>query len=237
MNATMAYVRQLLAGRDFAVVNPAAGQMMNFVYLVGDRDTKECVLVDPAWDVRGVLAVAAEEGLTVVGVVATHDHQDHVGGNLFGLAIEGAAKVVELAQVKVWVHELDAVRLARSAGVADADLVRVTDGSRLTVGQTEIELIHTPGHTPGSMCLRVGDGLITGDTLFVGACGRVDLPGSNPDDMYASLQKLAALPDDLVVYPGHHYGSARTSTIGEQKRTNPYLRVGSLAEWRALQGE
>jgi glyoxylase-like metal-dependent hydrolase (beta-lactamase superfamily II) len=87
------------------------------------------------------------------------------------------------------------------------------------------------------MCLRVGDALITGDTLFVGACGRVDLPGSNVDDMYRSLtQVLAALPDEVVVYPGHHYGSARTSTIGDEKRTNPYLRVGSLDDWRALQG-
>ncbi|HEY3354062.1 MAG TPA: MBL fold metallo-hydrolase [Polyangia bacterium] len=233
----MLYLRQLLSGNDFALVNPAAAQMMNFAYLVGDRDTKECVVVDPAWDVRGLLGLAAEDGMKVTGVVATHNHPDHVGGNLFGLGIEGAAVLVELSKVKVWVHELDAPRLAQVTGLSPDDLVGVMDGGSLPVGGTVIEFIHTPGHTPGSMCLRVGDGLITGDTLFVGACGRVDLPGSNPDDMFASLQKLAALPDELVVYPGHHYGGARTSTMGEEKRTNPYLRVRTLEEWRGLQGE
>jgi hydroxyacylglutathione hydrolase len=236
MNASMLYFRQLLAGRDFALLSPAAGQMANFVYLVGDREIGECVLIDPAWDIRGLLSLALEDGMKVVGAVATHGHPDHVGGNLFGFAIEGAAKLVEVARVKVWVHEADVGQLKHHTGLKDEELVIVRGDEKLVVGTTEIGFIHTPGHTPGSMCLRVGDGIITGDTLFVGACGRVDLPGSSPEQMWASLtQKLAVLPDEVVIYPGHHYGSARTSTVGDEQRTNPFLKARPFTEWRSLE--
>jgi glyoxylase-like metal-dependent hydrolase (beta-lactamase superfamily II) len=234
---TMPIVKQLLSGRDFAIVNPAAGQMANFTYLIGDADAKEGVLVDPAWDVRSLKTIAEEAGLKLVGIVATHAHPDHVGGSLLGFGIEGVGKLVEVAAVKVWVHEADAAELRRVTGVREQDLVTVKDGDVLKLGDTEIRFIHTPGHSPGSMCLRVGDGIITGDTLFVGACGRIDLPGSDSAAMWQSLNRtLAALPDDLVVYPGHDYGRARRSTIGDEKRTNPYMRISTLADWRAIQG-
>jgi hydroxyacylglutathione hydrolase len=230
------YLRQLLSGQDFAVVNPAAGQMANFAYLVGDQDLGECYVVDPAWDVRGLLDVAAADGMKVIGAIATHGHADHVGGSIMGFSIEGVARLVALAGIKVWVHELDAAQLRRGTGLAESDLVIVTGGDTLTVGDQTIEIIHTPGHTPGGVCLKVGGAVLTGDTLFVGACGRVDLPGSDPKQMYHSLTvTLRGLPDDTVVYPGHDYGPRPQSTIGDEKRTNPFLQVGRYDDWNALE--
>ena len=233
----MPVIKQLLSGRDFAIVNPAAGQMANFSYLVGDAEAKEAVLVDPAWDVRGLKTIAEEAGFKLVGIVATHAHPDHVGGRIFGFDIEGVGKLVEVTGLKVWVHEEDQAELGLMTGLKAEHMIAVKDGDVLKLGATEIRFIHTPGHSPGSMCLAVGDAILTGDTLFVGACGRIDLPGSDPAAMWRSLNvTLAALPDDVVVYPGHDYGPARRSTIGEEKRRNPYMRIGTLADWRAIQG-
>jgi len=232
MNGSMLYVRQLLAGRDYAIVNPVAGQMANFAYLVGDKDKGECYVVDPAWDPRGLVQIAEEEGMKVVGGIATHCHADHVGGSMMGFPIQGVAELVELAKVKIWVHEDDATDLRRGTGLGAEDLCIVRGGDTLPVGDQTFEFIHTPGHTPGGMCVLVGDGVLTGDTLFVGACGRVDLPGSDPREMYRSLhERLAALPDDTVVYPGHDYGERPASTLGEERQANPYLNFASLESW------
>jgi len=235
MNGSMLYVRQLLAGRDYAIVNPVAGQMANFAYLVGDKDKGECYVVDPAWDPRGLIQIAEEEGMKVVGGIATHCHADHVGGSMMGFPIQGVAELVALAKVKVWVHEADAAELRRGTGLGPEDLCIVGGGDTLPVGTQTIEFIHTPGHTPGGMCLLAGGGVITGDTLFVGACGRVDLPGADPRKMYESLTvTLRALPDELVVYPGHDYGRAPRSTIGEEKRHNPFMQPGRFKDWDLL---
>ena len=230
------FLRQLLAGRDFARADPAAGQMANFVYLIGDPATRECVVVDPAWDVRGVVLAAEESGYKLVGALATHYHPDHVGGSMFGLRVEGLARLLELRGVKVWVHKQEADGLKRVTGLSDGDLVQADGGDTLRVGTVEIRLLHTPGHTPGSQCFLVGNRLVAGDTLFVQGCGRVDLPGGDPEEMYRSLQRLAALPDDTLLYPGHDYADRPQSTIGDEKRGNVYLRAQSLDDWQRLMG-
>jgi glyoxylase-like metal-dependent hydrolase (beta-lactamase superfamily II) len=231
------HLQQLLAGREVAGDNAPAAQMANFMYVVGDETTRECVLVDPAWDVRGIHEAAVAAGYKPIGALVTHYHPDHVGGRIFGISIEGLADLLTLAPMKIYVnkHEADGVR--KVTGVSESDLVRVEGGDTLKVGGLELTFLHTPGHTPGSQCFLVGGNLISGDTLFIEGCGRVDLPGADPDQMYESLtQKLAKLPDDTILYPGHDYADRPTSTMGDEKRKNAYLRVPSLAAWRSLMG-
>lgn len=232
------YFRQLLAGRDLAQRHPVAGQMANFMYLLGDPGSRDAYVVDPAWDVGGLLDQAAADGYTVRGALVTHYHPDHVGGDLFGLRIDGLARLLERVAVPIYVnkHEADGVKVV--TGVAESDLRRVDDGDRLALGERSLRFLHTPGHTPGSQCFLLDDGrLVAGDTLFVQGCGRVDLPGGDSDAMYHTLTgKLAKLPPTTVLYPGHHYGPAATSTIGDELESNVYLRVRSLADWRRLMG-
>ena len=215
----------------------ACGDMANFVYVIGDETTRQCVLVDPAWDVRGLYDHVTAAGYTPIGALVTHYHQDHVGGRIFGLEIEGLAQLLELAPLKIHVHKDEADGLKKVTGVSESDLVRVEGGDKLALGGVEITFLHTPGHTPGSQCFLVGNRLVSGDTLFIEGCGRVDLPGADPDQMYESLtQRLARLPDDTILYPGHDYADRPTSTLGFEKRHNVYLRVPSLEAWRKLMG-
>ncbi len=231
------YLRQLLAGRQVACDHTVAAQMANFMYLIGDPASKKAMLVDPAWNVGDLLAVAEGDGYDVVGALVTHYHPDHVGGNLFGFEIEGLARLLETASVPVYVNKHEADGLRKVTGVSASDLKKVDDGDTVKLGEREIRFLHTPGHTPGSQCFLVGDRLVAGDTLFVRGCGRVDLPGSDPEAMYYTLtQKLAKLPRETVLYPGHHYGPTETSTIADELENNAYLRVGSLDDWRRLMG-
>ncbi len=231
------YFRQLLAGREVAQVHPVAGQMRNFMYLIGDPGSREAVVVDPAWDVASLLAAAEADGYRVVGALVTHYHPDHVGGDLFGLSIEGLTELLERAAVPIYVHRQEAHGLRVVTGVAKSDLRQVEGGDTLRLGGVEIRFLHTPGHTPGSQCFLVGDRLVAGDTLFVQGCGRVDLPGGDAEALYHSLTgTLAKLPPETVLFPGHHYGPTPTSTIGRELEENFYLKVGSLADWRRLMG-
>ena len=231
------YFRQLLAGRDFATDDRVAAGMVNFVYLIGDRATRECVVVDPAWDVDGILEVVDADGMTLVGALGSHYHPAHVGGSMFGFTVEGMARLVERRPVKLHVNEHEAEGVRIVTGLDESDLVRHSGGDVLEVGDVEVRFVHTPGHTPGSQCFLVGNRLVSGDTLFVQGCGRVDLPGGDPEQMYESLtQRLAKLPDDTVLYPGHDYGPKPTSTIGEQKRENYSMRVPSLEAWLGMMG-
>lgn len=219
------YLRQLRAGRDFAQADAIAGQMANFVYLVGDRAKGECLVVDPAWDVDGVLEAAAADDMRVVGALVTHYHPDHVGGSLFGHEVQGLARLLEKNPCPIHVHEAEAHGVKAVTGVSDADLVKHASGARIRAGDVDVELLHTPGHTPGSSCFRCRGALIAGDTLFLQGCGRVDLPGGDPEEMRRTLtQRLAALPEDLVLYPGHHYGPGTHAPLREVRRTNPALR-------------
>jgi glyoxylase-like metal-dependent hydrolase (beta-lactamase superfamily II) len=237
MSSEPLYFRQLLAGRQVARRHPVAGQMANFMYLLGDTATREALVVDPAWDVASLLDLAEADGYRVVGALVTHYHPDHVGGDLFGLSIEGVAQLLARAPVPLYVnkHEAHGVRVV--TGVSESDLKKVDDGDTLRLGDVEVRFLHTPGHTPGSQCFMVGDRLIAGDTLFVQGCGRVDLPGGDAEAMYHTLTgKLAKLPAETVLFPGHHYGPTPTSTIGGELEQNVYLRVRSLADWRRLMG-
>lgn len=208
------------------------GPMQNFVYLVGDQDTRECVVVDPAWEIDGIAETVAADDMHLTGVLVTHTHQDHVGGHLFGYDIPGVEELLAKHPARIYVHKAEGEFL-KGFG---SDLVRVDGGDALQVGALALTFIHTPGHTPGSQCFLVDGRLISGDTLFIRSCGRTDLPGSDPQEMYYSLtQRLAALPDDTVVLPGHNYGGPST-TIGAEKRENPMMRFPSVTHFLRVMG-
>ena len=212
------------------------GPMQNFVYLVGDPAARECVVVDPAWEIDTIVETAERDGMRLVGALVTHTHQDHVGGSLesWGMPgrIPGVEDLLERVPLKVYVHKAEREFL-RGFG---SDLVQVDNHDTLALGQLTLTFMHTPGHTPGSQCFLVGDRLVSGDTLFIGSCGRTDLPGSDPSDMYYSLtQRLAALPDDTILLPGHNYGGP-SSTIGDEKRQNPFMRFAALGDFLQVMG-
>lgn len=231
------YFRQLLAGRDFAKSNPVAAQMVNFCYLIGDRETRECVVVDPAWDVAGLVDLARGDDMEIVGALATHYHPDHVGGDLFGHSIEGVARLQEIRAVPIHCNRAEAKGVRVVTGLSESDIRGHDGGDVLEIGKVRIEMLHTPGHTPGSQCFLVENRLVSGDTLFVQGCGRVDLPGGDPEEMYRTLsQRLAKLPDNTVLYPGHHYGSTVTSTMGEQRQENYAFAPRSMGDWLRLMG-
>ena len=220
----------------------AVGQMANFAYLLGSRSTREVLLVDPAWSVDALLDKAEGDGMQVVGALVTHYHQDHVGGSIFGMDIEGLARLLERKPVPIHVNEHEADGLRQVTGASESDLVRRESGDLIELGGIRVLLLHTPGHTPGSQCFLVEESgqagrLVSGDTLFLGSCGRVDLPGANPEDMYRSLNTtLRALPDETLLFPGHMYASEPYDTMGSQKRTNPFLRVASLDDFLGFMG-
>lgn len=218
------------------------GEMANLAYLVGSRETREVLLVDPAWSVDALLDKAFADGMTPVGALTTHYHQDHVGGSIFGMEIEGVARLLERQPMPIYVNEHEADGTRHVTGASESDLKRMEGGDTLTLGQIRIRLLHTPGHTPGSQCFLVEEQgqpgrLISGDTLFLGSCGRVDLPGSNPEDMYRSLNEtLKRLPDETLLYPGHLYSAEASDTLGNEKQNNPFLRVTSLEQFLMFMG-
>lgn len=230
------YFRQLLAGRDFAVGDALAAQMVNFVYAVGDRRAGECLLVDPAWAVGDLLDAVAADGMAVVGVVASHYHPDHIGGSMLGPQIEGVPALLERLDVPVHVQAEEAPWVTRTIGVTTDQLTTHATGDVVTVGAVEVQLLHTPGHTPGSQCLLVEGRLLSGDTLFLDGCGRTDLPGSDAGAMYDSLQRLAALPAGTVVYPGHRYSAASRATMEAIGQQNDVFTPSSREEWLATFG-
>jgi glyoxylase-like metal-dependent hydrolase (beta-lactamase superfamily II) len=218
------------------------GEMANLAYLIGSRSTREVLLVDPAWNVDGLLEQAEADGMKVVGALITHYHQDHVGGSIFGMNIEGVAKLLERAPVPIYVNEHEAEGTRRITGASASDLAPRSGGDVIELGGVRVRLLHTPGHTPGSQCFLVEESgrpgrLVSGDTLFLGSCGRVDLPGSDPEEMYRSLnEKLKRLPDETLLYPGHLYSSEASGRMGDEKRTNPFLRVASLDQFLMFMG-
>lgn len=225
------YFRQLLAGRDLARTDPVARQMVNFVYLIGDRETGEAVAVDPAYAPGEVLDLLAADGMRLTGVLATHYHPDHVGGDMMGFSIVGIAALLERADVPVHVQRDEAALVSAVTGVTDA-LVGHDSGDTVTVGSVGIELLHTPGHTPGSQCFLVDGKLVAGDTLFLEGCGRTDLPGGDPEQMWFSLtQRLGKVPDETVLYPGHLYSADPSATMGETRARNYVFQPKSLEDW------
>jgi hydroxyacylglutathione hydrolase len=208
------------------------GPMQNYVYLVGDPTTREAAVVDAAWDIDTVLQTAEADGYRITHDLVTHFHPDHLGGAFMGHSVIGAAELVARVPAKVVVHKAELPFVHRITGLSDSDVTAVEGGDDLMIGNLKVKLLHTPGHTPGSQCFLVGSAVVSGDTLFIGSCGRVDLPGSSPEDMYRSLHEvLAALPDETVLLPGHNYADRPTSTIGDEKRTNMMLRFQNLKDF------
>ena len=231
------YFRQLLAGRDFAADDQIARQMVNFVYLIGDRITGQAVIVDPAYGVDDLLGILAADGMTCVGALATHYHPDHIGGDMMGFGIEGITRLLELAPVPIHIQAEEAPWVSRSTGVSPADLFVHDGGDQVHVGSVPITLVHTPGHTPGSQCFLVDGRLVAGDTLFLDGCGRTDLPGGDPEAMYESLHtRLARVPDDTVLFPGHLYSPYPSATMGETRANNYVFRPRTPEQWMTMFG-
>jgi hydroxyacylglutathione hydrolase len=231
------YIKQLLAGRDFATSDVFASRMANFVYLIGDSESHECLVVDPAWDVDGILNAIDKVGMRLTGVLVTHYHPDHIGGEIFGVNIAGLADLLAKRPVKVHANREEVEGITLVAGISASDVIAHSGGDRVEVGGVAITLLHTPGHTPGSQCFLAESCLVSGDTLFINGCGRVDLPGGNPDQMYHSLtQVLAKLPEQTALYPGHNYASQMQSTIGQEKTHNIYMNMTNRNDWLRLMG-
>jgi glyoxylase-like metal-dependent hydrolase (beta-lactamase superfamily II) len=226
------YFRQLLAGRDFATSDQLARQMVNFVYLIGDRETGEAMVVDAAYGIRDLLDIVAADGMRLVGALATHYHPDHVGGDMMGYQIAGVSELLALNPVPIHVQAEEAPWVRRVTGASASDLVEHASGDTVMVGKIPIELIHTPGHTPGSQCFFVDGRLVSGDTLFLEGCGRLDLPGGDPVAMYESLTtKLSKVPDDAILFPGHLYSPEPSATMGETRQYNYVFRPKSAEQW------
>ncbi|HEX3547816.1 MAG TPA: MBL fold metallo-hydrolase [Mycobacterium sp.] len=230
------YFRQLLSGRDFAAGDMFAQQMRNFAYLIGDRETGDCVVVDPAYAAQDLVDALEADGMHLSGVLVTHHHPDHVGGSMAGFEMKGLAELLERVSVPVHVNTHEAEWVSRVTGIARSELTSHEHGDKVKVGDVDIELLHTPGHTPGSQCFLLDDRLVAGDTLFLEGCGRTDFPGGDVDEMFRSLQALAQLSGDPTVFPGHWYSAAPSASLSEVKRSNYVYRVGNLDQWRTLMG-
>ncbi len=224
------------AEQELIIEQIEIGPMQNFTYLVGSRSTREVVVVDPAWDIDGLTKHLEERDYKLTAALVTHYHPDHCGGSMGGHSIDGVAELVSRHPVKVYTHREEADGLKKVTGLSDSDIVKVDSGDHLEVGIVDVEFLHTPGHTPGSQCFRIKKTLVSGDTLFINGCGRVDLPGSDSEDMFRSMKKLAELPDDTLLLPGHNYGDVPNATMGETKQHNTYLRIDDLATWKMIMG-
>jgi len=205
----MPYLRQL-----------QLGPMENFVYLVGADDSPATAVIDPAWDVDAVLEAARADGRTLTDALVSHHHYDHCNG---------LVPLLERVPVRVWAHARDAEHLPREVR---SEVKPLSGGDAVEVGSLSIRALHTPGHTPGSTCFQLADALFAGDTLFVNACGRCDLPGGDVAQMFDSLSRLSRIGDEVRLYPGHDYGDVPVSTIGRERGQNPYFQLlGSLEEF------
>ena len=211
----------------------ALGPMQNYVYLLGDPETKEAAVVDPAWNVPVILQEARESGYRITHVILSHGHYDHING------VEELVEATD-ATVCAYKSELEEFIAEGMGGlvIPRSSLKKTDTGASVLVGKMTVQTIHTPGHTPGSQCLRIDHGpervLVTGDTLFVGTIGRCDLPFSSPHDLFRSLGKIKKLNDETVFYPGHDYGATPHNTLGREKKSNPFLMADSVEDFLQL---
>jgi glyoxylase-like metal-dependent hydrolase (beta-lactamase superfamily II) len=205
------YLRQLLVG-----------PMENFVYLLGSTDAKEVAVVDPAWDVEAIERAASQDGKTISCAILSHCHFDH---------INGIPDLLSRHDVPVYAQKAEIDFSPQLRDLASS-IKGLAPGDEIPVGPLKIKALHTPGHTPGSQCFYCGGSLVSGDTLFIKACGRCDLPGGDPEAMHRSLtQVLAKLPDETKLFPGHDYADVPVSTIADEKKENPYLQFSDLSSF------
>lgn len=225
------YFKQLLSGRDFACNDQMANQMVNFVYVIGDLVSRECVIIDPAYAVKELTEIVQADDMVISGVLGTHYHPDHLGGSMMGWNIEGISTLLETVDVPIHINSNESEWVRKTTGVS-TDVLSLHDaGDVIRIGEIDITLLHTPGHTPGSQCFLVDNKLVSGDTLFLEGCGRTDLPGSNPDDMYDSLTLLSLLPDEIIVYPGHQYSQPTHMQLGDVRLTNYVFKPKTKEAW------
>ena len=231
------YFRQLLAGRDFAKNDPIARQMVNFVYAIGDRQTGEAVLVDPAYAPGELVDVLEADDMMLPGALVTHYHPDHSGGDMMGHNIAGVRELLERVEVPLHIQGDEVEWLRKVTEVSDDQLHTHTSGDVVMVGEVPITLIHTPGHTPGSQCFLVEGKLVAGDTLFLEGCGRTDLPGGDPAALYESLtQRLSKVSDDTTLYPGHLYSAEPSASMGDTRTHNLVFAPRNATEWMGMFG-
>jgi len=199
------------------------GPLQNFVYLIGSRESRQTAVVDPAWDVPRILEAAQQDEMRITHAIITHTHFDH---------INGLEPLMEALDVQVVVHKKEADALPIDPARAQV----IEGGQEISLGGVTLSFLHTPGHSPGAICVATGDLLLTGDTLFVGGCGRCDLPGGDPELMYKSLTRLSQLDEQMVIHPGHHYAEQPTSLLAEEKSYNPFLQAENLNQFLTLVG-
>jgi len=205
---------------SYTIHSMELGPMENFVYLIHDHATDTAAIVDPAWEVNKVLDFADTEGIRITDVLLTHSHHDH---------INGLQQTLEHSDAKVHLLKPEAVFWGASLNKP----VLHHGGEEIMIGESPIKLLHTPGHTPGSACYHIGSDLIAGDTLFVFGCGRCDLAGGNPEEMFHTLKKMKAeLPSTTLLHPGHNYApQSPTSTMETQCSGNPFLHFDEPADF------
>lgn len=200
--------------------------MQNFSYIIGDEKSKDVVVVDAGWEIEKLIEIANNNKLKIEKIILTHSHFDHV---------QKADELAEKTNAKVYFHEFEFDAIKKFIK-NDIKIIKLKNNDEINVGNLKIKSIHTPGHTPGAICLLVQNKLITGDTLFVNAIGRTDLAGGDAIKLFESLQKLKKLDDDVEVYPGHDYGEIPFSTIGGEKKTNPYFMCSTKEQFLNLLG-
>lgn len=195
------------------------GNMQNFTYVVEDEETDEAIVIDPSWDLEQIEQIIQRNNLKIKYVINTHHHFDHTLGN---------ESMVKLTNAQIIQHEKSELKHD----------ITVKDGDVIEFGNSKLTVLHTPGHSKDSMCL-IGDGnFFSGDTLFVGNCGRIDLPGGSAKELYHSLfDVLYSLNDDLILYCGHNYGNSLTSTIGKEKLTNFVMQKRTEQEFLDMMGQ
>jgi glyoxylase-like metal-dependent hydrolase (beta-lactamase superfamily II) len=212
------------------------GPMQNYVYLVGDSETKEAAVVDPAWNVPAILSALQEDGYKLTHVLLSHGHYDHINGVEEIVEKTDATVCAEKSELEEFIYEgMGGMVIPRSS------LKKTSVAESVRVGTLDIQMIHTPGHTPGSRCMLMrpkaggqAEALMTGDTLFVGTIGRCDFPYSSPNALYQSLAKLKKLDDAVTLYPGHDYGASSSNQLGREKKTNPFLMARELEQFLQL---
>ncbi len=210
-----------------AVEQMRVGLFRVFSYLVSDPQTGEGLVVDPGAEPARILRMAGRRNVSIRWIVCTHSHPDHTGAAAAIRKATGGLLVIHEEEVKgltKWANRLLS-RLVGGQGAPPVDRI-VRDGDRLALGRLEARILHTPGHSAGGICLHIENHLFSGDTLFVGSVGRTDLPGSSPDGLARSLrERIFALPDATIVWPGHDYGERPRTTVGREKETNPFVRA------------
>ena len=201
--------------------------MQNFSYIIGDEKAKEAAVVDAGWEIDKLISAANEEKLKIDKIILTHSHYDHV---------QKADELASKVNADVYFHELEFDEIKRTIKNPNIKIHKLKNNDEIKIGGIKIKVIHTPGHTPGAACLLFENKLITGDTLFVNAIGRTDLAGGDPVKLFESLQKLKKLNDGIEVYPGHDYGEIPFSTIGNEKKNNPYFKCDTKEQFLNLMG-